>query len=77
MKLMTKEFDFKRKPVEESGKQSQENECFICGGRDHFASMCPTKNLCLLDGKEADHQEDEYQITLEQEGDVEEVEGLE
>ena len=39
--------------------------------------MCPPKNLCLLDGKEANHQEDEEQITLEQEGDVEEVKGLE
>ena len=55
---MTKDSNFKRKLVEGSNKQSREIECFKCGGKGHFASMCPTENLNLLEG-EVDQQEDE------------------
>ncbi|KAK6931813.1 MORN motif, partial [Dillenia turbinata] len=74
MKLNTITCRMEGRPAEGTSKQVQETECFRCGGKGHFASMCPTKNLNLVEREEADQQEDEELTIAERDGHVEEVE---
>ncbi|KAK6911097.1 Retrotransposon gag domain [Dillenia turbinata] len=49
-----------------TSKQPRKIERFRCGEKGHFASLCPTKNLNLIDGEEADQQNNETQTIAEE-----------